>query len=73
TGVIKVVGEKRYGELLGGHICGAKATELIQELVNVRLLEGGYPEVARIVHGHPTLSEAVLEAARAADGWLIHG
>jgi dihydrolipoamide dehydrogenase len=73
TGVIKIVGEKRYGELLGGHICGAKATELIQELVNARLLEGGYPEVARIVHGHPTLSEAVMEAARAADGWLIHG
>ncbi|HVE67065.1 MAG TPA: dihydrolipoyl dehydrogenase [Solirubrobacteraceae bacterium] len=73
TGVIKLVGEKRYGELLGGHICGSKATELIQELVNVRLLEGGYPEVARMIHGHPTLSEAVMEAARDADGWLIHG
>ena len=73
TGVIKIVGEKRYGELLGGHIVGAKATELIQELVNVRALEGGYPEVARIIHGHPTLSEGVMEAARAADGWLIHG
>ena len=73
TGVIKVVGEKKYGELLGGHIVGSKATELIQELVNVRVLEGGYPEVAHIVHGHPTLSEAVMEAARAADGWLIHG
>ncbi len=73
TGLVKVIGEKRYGELLGGHIIGAKATELIQELVNVRALEGGYPEVARMVHGHPTLSEAVMEAARAADGWLIHG
>jgi dihydrolipoamide dehydrogenase len=73
TGVVKIVGEKKYGELLGGHIVGAKATELIQELVNVRALEGGYAEVARIVHGHPTLSEAVMEAARAADGWLIHG
>jgi dihydrolipoamide dehydrogenase len=73
TGIIKIVGEKKYGELLGGHIVGAKATELIQELVNVRILEGGYPEVARIVHGHPTLSEGVMEAARAADGWLIHG
>jgi dihydrolipoamide dehydrogenase len=72
-GVIKVIGEKRYGELIGGHICGAKATELIQELVNVRALEGGYHEVAHIVHGHPTLSEGVMEAARAADGWLIHG
>jgi len=73
TGLVKLVGEKKYGELLGGHIVGAKATELIQELVNIRALEGGYPEVARIVHGHPTLSEAVMEAARAADGWLIHG
>jgi dihydrolipoamide dehydrogenase len=73
TGLIKIVGDRRYGELLGGHIIGAKATELIQELVNVRALEGGYPEVARIVHGHPTLSEGVMEAARAADGWLIHG
>jgi dihydrolipoamide dehydrogenase len=73
TGLVKVVGERRYGELLGGHIVGARATELIQELVNVRALEGGYPEVARIVHGHPTLSEAVMEAGRAADGWLIHG
>ena len=48
TGLVKIVGDKRYGELLGGHIVGAKATELIQELVNVRSLEGGYPEMARI-------------------------
>jgi dihydrolipoamide dehydrogenase len=72
-GVIKVIGDRQYGELVGGHIVGAKATELIQELVNARALEGGFPEVARIVHGHPTLSEGVMEAARAADGWLIHG
>jgi dihydrolipoyl dehydrogenase len=73
TGLVKVIGETKYGELLGGHIIGAKATELIQELVNARALEGGYPEVARLIHGHPTMSEAVMEAARAADGWLIHG
>jgi dihydrolipoyl dehydrogenase len=73
TGLIKIIGDKKYGELLGGHIVGSKSTELIQELVNVRALEGGYMEVARMVHGHPTLSEAVMEAARAADGWLIHG
>jgi len=73
TGLVKVVGETKYGELLGGHIVGSRATELIQELVNVRALEGGYAEVGRIVHGHPTLSEAVMEAGRAADGWLIHG
>ena len=73
TGLVKLVGESKYGELLGGHIVGTRATELIQELVNVRALEGGYAEVGRIIHGHPTLSEAVLEAGRAADGWLIHG
>jgi dihydrolipoamide dehydrogenase len=73
AGMIKVVGESKYGELLGGHIVGARATELIQELVNVRALEGGFAEVARTIHGHPTLSEAVMEAGRAADGWLIHG
>jgi dihydrolipoamide dehydrogenase len=73
TGMVKVVGERKYGELLGGHMVGMRATELIQELVNVRALEGGYPEVARIIHGHPTLSEAVMEAGRGADGWLIHG
>jgi len=73
TGVVKLIGDRKYGEILGCHICGAKAPELIQELVNAKALEGGYPEVARIVHGHPTLSEALMEAARAADGWLIHG
>ena len=71
--MIKLVGETKYGELLGGHIVGTRATELIQELVNAHALEGGFAEVARIIHGHPTLSEAVMEAGRAADGWLIHG
>jgi dihydrolipoamide dehydrogenase len=73
TGLVKIVGERKYGEVLGGHIVGTRATELIQELVNLRALEGGYPELARIIHGHPTLSEAIMEAGRAADGWLIHG
>jgi dihydrolipoamide dehydrogenase len=73
SGVIKIIGDRRYGELVGGHIVGSKATELIQELVNAKVLEGGFPEVARIIHGHPTLSEGIMEAARAADGWLIHG
>jgi dihydrolipoamide dehydrogenase len=73
SGVVKIIGDKKYGEMVGGHIIGSRATELIQELVNAKLLEGGFPEVARIIHGHPTLSEAVMEAARAADGWLIHG
>lgn len=73
AGQVKIIGDRQYGELLGAHIIGAKATDLIQELVNTKSLEGGYPEVARIIHGHPTMSEALAEAARAADGWLIHG
>src|SRR5919197_3723565 len=73
AGMIKLVGDKQYGELLGGHIVCTKAADLLQELVVARDLEGGYPEVARSVHAHPTFSEAVMEAARAADGWLIHG
>ena len=44
-----------------------------QAFAGGRDLEGGFPEVARIVHAHPTFAEAVMEAARAADGWLIHG
>ncbi|MEA2404072.1 MAG: dihydrolipoamide dehydrogenase, partial [Thermoleophilaceae bacterium] len=47
--------------------------DLIQELVNAQVLEGGYSEVARTIHPHPAYAEAVMEAARAADGWLIHG
>jgi dihydrolipoamide dehydrogenase len=73
TGMIKIVGDKRYGEILGAHMAGARATDLISELVAVHDLEGGFAEVARIVHPHPTFSEATLEAARSTDGWLIHG
>jgi dihydrolipoamide dehydrogenase len=72
-GMIKIIGDKQYGELLGAHIVGVKAADLLQELVVARDLEGGYPEVARSIHAHPTFSEVVMEAARAADGWLIHG
>jgi dihydrolipoamide dehydrogenase len=72
-GLVKIVGDRKYGEILGGHICSVKAADLIQELVSARSLEGGYTEVARIIHPHPAFAEAVMEAARAADGWLIHG
>jgi dihydrolipoamide dehydrogenase len=73
SGLVKIVGDKQYGEILGGHICSVKAADLIQELVNARELEGGYPEVARTIHPHPAFAETVMEAARATDGWLIHG
>ena len=72
TGFVKIVGESKYGELLGGHIVGVKATDLIAELVVAKQLESGYEEVARTVHPHPTFSEAVMEANRAAAGWAIH-
>jgi len=72
-GMVKIVGDKKYGELIGAHIVSVKAADLIQELVNAHELEGGYSEIARIVHAHPSFAEAVMEAARATDGWLIHG
>jgi dihydrolipoamide dehydrogenase len=73
SGMVKIVGDRKYGEILGGHIVSVKAADLIQELVNARELEGGYPEVARTIHPHPAFAETVMEAARATDGWLIHG
>jgi dihydrolipoamide dehydrogenase len=73
TGLVKIVGDKQYGELLGAHICSVKAADLIEELVVAHDLEGGFMEVARSIHPHPAFAEAVLEAARATDGWLIHG
>ena len=73
AGMVKIVGDKQYGEILGAHIVSVRAADLIQELVNARELEGGYPEVARIIHPHPAFAETVMEAARATDGWLIHG
>ena len=73
SGMVKIVGDRQYGEILGAHICSVKAADLIQELVNARELEGGYAEVARTIHPHPAFAETVMEAARATDGWLIHG
>jgi dihydrolipoamide dehydrogenase len=71
-GMVKIVGDAKYGELLGAHIVGAKATEMIAELVVAKQLEAGFEEVARTIHPHPTFSEAVMEANRAAGGWAIH-
>jgi dihydrolipoamide dehydrogenase len=72
TGMVKIVGDSKYGELLGAHIVGARATELIVELVVAKQLEAGFEEIARTVHPHPTFSEAVMEANRAAGGWATH-
>ena len=72
AGLAKLIGDPEYGEILGAHIVGNIACDMISELVNAMALEGGYQELARIVHPHPTMSEAVLDAARAVDGWAIH-
>ena len=71
-GLVKLVVDAEYGEILGAHIVGNRACDMIAELVATMALEGGYQELARIVHPHPTISEAILDAARAVDGWAIH-
>ena len=71
-GIVKIVADSEYGEIVGAHIVGNRACDMISELVDTMALEGGYQELARIVHPHPTISEAVLDAARAVDGWATH-
>lgn len=71
-GLVKLVVDAKYGEVLGAHIVGNSACDMIAEMVATMALEGGYQELSRIVHPHPTVSEAVLDAARAVDGWAIH-
>ncbi|MGI8727665.1 MAG: dihydrolipoyl dehydrogenase [Solirubrobacterales bacterium] len=71
-GMVKIVADATYGEILGAHVVGNTACNMIPELVNAQALEGGYQELARIMHPHPTMSEAVMEAARAVDGWATH-
>ncbi len=71
-GFVKVVREKKYDEVLGVHILGAHATDLIGEACVALQLEGTDEELFRTMHAHPTLSEAVMEAAHAAHGSAIH-
>jgi len=71
-GQVKLVVDSKYGEILGAHIVGNRACDMIAELVATMALEGGYQELARIVHPHPTISEAIFEAARAVDKWATH-
>jgi dihydrolipoamide dehydrogenase len=71
-GLVKLVADAEYGEILGAHVVGNRACDMIAELVDTMALEGGYLELERIIHPHPTISEAILDAARAVDGWAIH-
>jgi dihydrolipoamide dehydrogenase len=71
-GFVKLIFDAKYGELLGAHMIGANVTEMIAEIVAVRKLETTGHELIKTVHPHPTMSEAVMEAAAAAYGEVIH-
>ena len=71
-GFVKLVFDKKYGELLGAHLIGANVTEMIAELVAVRKLETTGQDLIKTVHPHPTMSEAIMEAAAAAYDEVIH-
>ncbi|MCG8331640.1 MAG: dihydrolipoyl dehydrogenase [Chitinophagales bacterium] len=71
-GFVKVIFDGKYGEFLGAHMIGANVTEMIAEVVAARKLETTGHEIIKTVHPHPTMSEAVMEAAAAAYGEVIH-
>ena len=71
-GFVKLIFDKKYGEILGCHMIGANVTEMIAEIVTARKLETTGHEIIKSVHPHPTMSEAVMEAAAAAYGEVIH-
>jgi dihydrolipoamide dehydrogenase len=71
-GMVKLIFDAKYGELLGAHILGSEATEMIAELVVAKKLETTGEQLYRAIHAHPTLSEAVMEAAAAAYGEAIN-
>jgi dihydrolipoamide dehydrogenase len=71
-GFVKLIFDAKYGELLGVHMIGENVTELLAELVLARKLEATEEEILEAMHPHPTMSEAVMEAAGVADGKSIH-
>jgi len=71
-GFVKIVSDDRYGEILGVHMIGPRVTEMIAEAVVVMRLEGTVEDLERAIHPHPTLTEAVPEAAHAVHGMAIH-
>ncbi|HEV8267895.1 MAG TPA: FAD-dependent oxidoreductase, partial [Thermoanaerobaculia bacterium] len=72
-GFVKIVSDKKYDEILGVHVIGPHATELISEAGALLRCEATTEEMIRTVHAHPTLSEAMHEAAEAVNGHNIHG
>ena len=71
-GFVKLIFDAKYGELLGAHMIGANVTEMIAEIVAIRKLETTGMDLIKTVHPHPTMSEAIMEAAAAAYGEVIH-
>ncbi len=71
-GFVKLIFDKKYGELLGAHMLGANVTEMIAEIVVARKLETTGHEIIKSIHPHPTMSEAIMEAAAAAYDEVIH-
>ncbi len=71
-GFVKLIFDAKYGELLGGHIIGSEATELIAEVALARAMEATAHSIIKTVHAHPTLSESIMEAAANAYGQAIH-
>ena len=71
-GFVKLIFDAKYGELLGAHMIGANVTEMIAEIVAIRKLEVTGEALIKTVHPHPTMSEAIMEAAAAAYGEVIH-
>ncbi len=71
-GFVKLIFDAKYGEVLGAHMIGANVTEMIAEIVSIRKLETTGHDIIKTVHPHPTMSEAIMEAAAAAYGEVIH-
>jgi dihydrolipoamide dehydrogenase len=71
-GFVKLIFDAKYGECLGAHMIGANVTEMIAEIVAIRKLEATGHDIIKTVHPHPTMSEAIMEAAAAAYGEVIH-
>jgi len=71
-GFVKLIFDAKYGELLGGHMIGSNVTEMIAEIVSIRKLETTGHEIIKTIHPHPTMSEAIMEAAAAAYDEVIH-
>lgn len=71
-GFVKVITEDKYGEILGIHVAGPGATELITQAETIMALEGTIEDMCRIIYPHPTISEALFEAAMDTFGMSIH-